>query len=130
MERRVGTIQSGVLGPYRAACWDRTERRVGTVQSGVLGPYRAACWDHTERRVGTVQSGVLGPYREGFFLSCKANARIKVAKTGHGPRSSKLVVIYVVLLLFVLFYVLFVGYAVAQLVEALRYKSEGRGFDS
>jgi len=31
-----------------------------------------------------------------------------VAKTGHGPQSSKLVVIYVVLLLFVLFYVLFV----------------------
>ena len=25
---------------------------------------------------------------------------------------------------------MYVGYAVAQLVEALRYKSEGRGFDS
>jgi hypothetical protein len=25
-----------------------------------------------------------------FFLSCKANARIKPAKTGHGPHSSKL----------------------------------------
>jgi len=34
-----------------------------------------------------------------FFLSCKANARVKPAKTGHGPHSSKL---------FVLFYVLFV----------------------
>ena len=43
-----------------------------------------------------------------FFLSCKANARVKLAKTGHGPHSSKLVVICVVLLLFVLFYVLFV----------------------
>jgi len=42
-----------------------------------------------------------------FFLSCKANARVKLAKTGHGPHSSKLV-IYVVLLLFVLFCVLFV----------------------
>jgi len=42
-----------------------------------------------------------------FFLSCKANARVKLAKTGHGPHSSKLVVICVVLLLFVLFYVLF-----------------------
>jgi hypothetical protein len=26
-----------------------------------------------------------------FFLSCKANARVKLAKTGHGPHSSKLV---------------------------------------
>jgi len=34
-----------------------------------------------------------------FFLSCKANARIKPAKTGHGQHSSKI---------FVLFYVLFV----------------------
>jgi len=36
-----------------------------------------------------------------FFLSCKANARIKPAKMGHGPHSSKM---------FVLFYVLFVLY--------------------
>ena len=43
-----------------------------------------------------------------FFLSCKANARVKLAKTGYGPHSSRLVVICVVLLLLVLFYVLFV----------------------
>ena len=43
-----------------------------------------------------------------FFLSCKANARLKLAKKGHGPPSSKLVFICVVLLLFALFYVLFV----------------------
>ena len=43
-----------------------------------------------------------------FFLGCKANARIKLVKTGHGPYSSILVVICVVRLLFVLFYVLFV----------------------
>jgi hypothetical protein len=43
-----------------------------------------------------------------FFLSCKANARVKLAKTGHGQQSSTLVCIYVVWLLFVLFYVLFV----------------------
>ena len=43
-----------------------------------------------------------------FFLSCKANAGLKLAKVGHGPHSSKLVVICVVLLLFLLFYVLFV----------------------
>jgi hypothetical protein len=34
-----------------------------------------------------------------FFLSCKANANVKLAKTGHGPHYSKI---------FVLFYVLFV----------------------
>jgi hypothetical protein len=28
-----------------------------------------------------------------FFLSCKANARVKLAKTGHDPHSSTLVVI-------------------------------------
>jgi hypothetical protein len=43
-----------------------------------------------------------------FFLSCKANARVKLAKTGHGQHSSTLVVICVVRLLFMLFYVLFV----------------------
>ena len=43
-----------------------------------------------------------------FFLSCKGNARVKFAKTGHGPHYSTLVCICVVRLLFVLFYVLFV----------------------
>jgi len=43
-----------------------------------------------------------------FFLSCKANAGVKLAKMGHGTHFSKLVVICVILLLFVLFYVLFV----------------------
>jgi hypothetical protein len=38
-----------------------------------------------------------------FFLSCKANARVKLAKTGHGPHSPTLVIICVVRLLFVLF---------------------------
>jgi hypothetical protein len=41
-------------------------------------------------------------------LSCKANARVKLAKTGHGPHASTLFVIWVVRLLFVLFCVLFV----------------------
>jgi len=39
-----------------------------------------------------------------FFLSCKANARVKLAKTGHDPHFSTLVFICVVLLLFVLLY--------------------------
>jgi len=43
-----------------------------------------------------------------FSLGCKANARVKLAKTGHGPHSFTLFVICVVRLLLVLFYVLFV----------------------
>jgi hypothetical protein len=49
-----------------------------------------------------------------LFFSCKANARVKLTKTGHGQHSSKFVVcvvlfvICVVLLLIVLFCVLFV----------------------
>ena len=43
-----------------------------------------------------------------FFLGCKANARVKHAKTGHGRHSSILFASCVVRLLFVLFYVLFV----------------------
>ena len=35
-----------------------------------------------------------------FFLSCKANARVKLPKTGHGPHSSTLAVICVVRLSF------------------------------
>ena len=43
-----------------------------------------------------------------FFLSCKANARVYLAKMGHGPHSSQLVVNYVVLcIVIVLFCVLF-----------------------
>ena len=42
-----------------------------------------------------------------FFISCKANTEVKLAKMRHGPHSSKLF-ICVILLLFVLFYVLFV----------------------
>ena len=40
-----------------------------------------------------------------FFLSCKANARVYLAKTGHGPHSSLIVLFHV---LIVLFYALFV----------------------
>jgi len=42
-----------------------------------------------------------------FFFSCMANARVYLAKTGHGTHTSKLV-ICVILLLFVLLYALFV----------------------
>jgi len=45
-----------------------------------------------------------------LFPQFKVNARVKLAKMGHGPHSSTLVVICVVRLLFVLFYVLFVFY--------------------
>jgi len=32
-----------------------------------------------------------------FFLSCKANARVNLVKMGHGPHSSKIVVLFYVL---------------------------------
>jgi hypothetical protein len=42
-----------------------------------------------------------------FFLSCKANARVKLAKTGHGPHSNTLVCICAVrMLLFLLLVVI------------------------
>jgi hypothetical protein len=53
-----------------------------------------------------------------FFLSCKANVRVKLAKTGHGLHSSTLVCICVVWLLFV-FYVLFVCKCVLPLGDNL-----------
>ena len=42
-----------------------------------------------------------------FFLSCKANAEVKLTKMEHDPHSSKLVVICVVLLLFIVVLLLF-----------------------
>jgi len=42
-----------------------------------------------------------------FFLSCKANARVKPAKTGHGQHSSKFCVVLCIVC-FVSFCVLFV----------------------
>jgi len=51
-----------------------------------------------------------------FFLSCKANVKVKLAKTGHGPHSSKMLCcsmyclfcVVLCIVCFVLFYVLFV----------------------
>jgi hypothetical protein len=63
-------------------------------------------------KIGAVQMGDWKRIR--FSLSCKANARVKPAKTGHGQHSSKFVVcvvlfvILIVLLLIKLFYVFFV----------------------
>ena len=48
-----------------------------------------------------------------FFLSCKANARVYLAKTGHGPHSSLIVSFHV---LIVLFYVLFCVDCVVRLL--------------
>ena len=42
-----------------------------------------------------------------FFLGCKANTRVKLAKTGHGPHSSNCCVVLRIVC-FVSFYVLFV----------------------
>jgi hypothetical protein len=43
-----------------------------------------------------------------FFLNCKANARVKLAKMGHGSHSSNIFLLFHALFIFVLFYVLFV----------------------
>jgi hypothetical protein len=43
-----------------------------------------------------------------FFLSCKANARVKPAKMGHGQHSSKLLCVALCIVCFVSFCVLFV----------------------
>jgi hypothetical protein len=37
-----------------------------------------------------------------YFLSCKANSRVKLAKTGHGPHSPIVVLFYVFLFFIVL----------------------------
>ena len=52
---------------------------------------------------GTALSTYLAEAFPCFFLSCKANFVVKLAKMGHGPHSYQLVVICVFLLLFVLF---------------------------
>ena len=54
--------------------------------------------------------------------------RVSIAKFGHVGRRLLLRYYELYQRLQLEYYVL--GYAVAQLVEALRYKSEGRGFDS
>ena len=53
-----------------------------------------------------------------LFLSCKANAKVKLAKTGHGTHYSQLVFICFLLLLFV-FSVLFVSFYVLMCVNKI-----------
>src|SRR5215813_2563718 len=43
-----------------------------------------------------------------FFLSCKVNARAYLAKTGHGPHSSLIVLFYVLFCVHCVVHVLFV----------------------
>jgi len=43
-----------------------------------------------------------------FSLSCKANARVKLAKMGHGPHSSKFFLLFYILFCFMLFLFSFV----------------------
>jgi hypothetical protein len=59
-------------------------------------------------RASWQSSATLTEFSPYFFLSCKANARVKPAKMGHGQHSSKIFVFFYVLFIFVLFYVLFV----------------------
>jgi hypothetical protein len=75
-----------------------------------MAPYgdseiRNKCYIFDKKNIHTYVHTVVFPC---FFLSCKANARVKLAKTGHGPHSTTLVCICVVrMLLFVLFYCYF-----------------------
>jgi hypothetical protein len=39
----------------------------------------------------------MSPFYTVFFLSCKANARVKLAKTGHSPHSPIVVLFYVLI---------------------------------
>jgi len=43
-----------------------------------------------------------------FFLSCKANAGVKLAKTGHGPHSSKFLCCFMYFLFCVVLCIVFV----------------------
>ena len=54
-----------------------------------------------------------------FFLSCRANARVKPSKMGHGPHSS----------IFVLFYVL-IDRLCGLVIRVSGYRCRGLGFDS
>ena len=58
----------------------------------------------SSRTSQSTQSGLVFPC---FFLSCKANARVQQAKTGHGPHSCNCCVVLCIVC-FVSFYVLFV----------------------
>ena len=59
-----------------------------------------------------------------LFLNCKANARVKPAKTGHGPHSSKIIfVLFCVLFYFcvVLCIVCFVSFCVLSVCKCVLY---------
>ena len=75
-----------------------------TVDVVSLTHVSATCCEHLQggafRRIFTKNMKTLTEVFPCFFLGCKANARVILAKTGHGPHSSKIVV---------LFYVLFVS---------------------
>jgi hypothetical protein len=57
-----------------------------------------------------------------FFLSCKANARVKPAKTGHGPHSSKFLFCFIYFCV-VLCIVRFVSFSVLFLCICVMYDS-------
>jgi len=63
-----------------------------------------------------------------FFLSCKANARVKPAKTGHGPHSSNFCVVLCIfcvvlcIVCLVTFFVLFCVYMCTELLPSGGYQ--------
>jgi len=54
------------------------------------------------RRASWHSSATLTHVSPWFFLGCKANARVKPAKTGHGPHSSSFCVVLCILFCVVL----------------------------
>jgi len=69
-----------------------------------------------ERGGSSVVGRGLADYdQQRFFLSCKANARVKPAKTGHGPQFSKILFVFYVL--FVCKCVLFYSHRVATQLQ-------------
>jgi hypothetical protein len=77
-----------------------------------LFPETRKCVSVLIMRVPRISSATLTEVFPCFFLSCKANARVWFAKTGHGQHSSKFVICVVlfvirVVLLILMFYVLF-----------------------
>ena len=66
---------------------------VGLTKRKLLGP--SLTWASLSKAVGGHSSATLTEVLTCFFpLICKANARVKPAKTGHGPHCSQLAIIF------------------------------------
>ena len=78
-------------GPSWEVCSSSASQEIPPILLNLVVHYRI----HTSPPLVLIQSSstTLTEVFPCFFLSCKANARVTLAKTAHGPYSSKLVVI-------------------------------------